>query len=251
MSAIGKTYRLHGGANCAPEVHASAVQVPERTANARAYLRLKQAVLSGRFGPGEVVTLRAVTQLLGGGEMAAREAVKRLISEGAFTALPNRSARVPELGRRDIVQLSELRVMLESHAAGLATANITVPQIAGLRALEDRMIACVASGDFDAYKPLNMAFHFEIYRIADDPPLASLIDSLWLRMAPYTSRTVDWVSTIPGRFQEIATCRHEELLSAFQRRDIDGARKAMTTDLAEIHETDGFWSAVQSWIVDP
>src|SRR6185312_9723149 len=76
-------------------------RLPGLTANARAYLQLKQEVLSGRFRPGEVITLRTMTELLGAGEMAAREAVKRLISEGAFKALPNRSARVPVLQRRE------------------------------------------------------------------------------------------------------------------------------------------------------
>jgi len=70
------------------------------TDNARAYQSLKQAVLSGGFKPGEVVTLRALATRLAIGDTPVREAVKRLISEGAFEGLPNRSARVPLLDRR-------------------------------------------------------------------------------------------------------------------------------------------------------
>jgi DNA-binding FadR family transcriptional regulator len=60
--------------------------VTRRNANTRAYLLLKQAVLSGSFRPAQVITLRMMTEFLGLGEMPAREALKRLISEGAFTA---------------------------------------------------------------------------------------------------------------------------------------------------------------------
>jgi DNA-binding GntR family transcriptional regulator len=213
------------------------------TANFRAYLTLKQAVLSGSFRPSQVITLRMVSEMLGMGEMPAREALKRLISEGAFKAMPNRSARVPVLEKKEIIQLCELRQELESKAAFLAAQNISLHQIDHLRTFHDGMIAAVAAGDLPEYKRLNMAFHFEIYRIAQNEPLESLIDTLWLRMAPFISRTINWLDTVPGRFEQIANCRHSEILSAFQHRDAEAARSAMHADLSEIHESDGYWQS--------
>jgi DNA-binding GntR family transcriptional regulator len=214
------------------------------TANARGYTLLKNAVLSGAFKPGQVITQRSVIELLGLGEMAAREALKRLIAEGAFKAMPNRSARVPELNPREIRQICELRYQLESDAAFLAAENITLHQIGHLRALHESMVGCVQSGDIAAYKSRNMAFHVEIYRIADNEPLASLIESLWLRMSPFISRTINWASQLPGRFEGIATCNHEGILAALQRRDPEAAREAMRRDLADLHATEGYWESL-------
>jgi DNA-binding GntR family transcriptional regulator len=213
-------------------------------ANTRAYLLLKQAVFSGRFGPSQTITLRMVTEFAGVGEMPAREALKRLISEGAFEAMPNRSARVPVLAREEIAQLCELRVLLESKAAFLAAQNIDLHQIEHLRRMHEGMILCAANGDLQEYKKLNMAFHFEIYRIAGNKPLADLIEALWLRMAPFISRTISWVKTVPGRFDEVATQRHGELLSAFQTRNAEAAHLAMELDLSDIHETEGYWDSI-------
>ncbi len=220
--------------------------VAEGNSNTRAYLRLKQAVLSGRFRPSQTITLRMATELLGLGEMPAREAIKRLVAEGAFNAMPNRSARVPLLDRRDILQLCELRVLLESKAAFLAAENITLHQIEHLRLMHQKMLACHPRGDLHDYKQLNMSFHFEIYRISGNEHLAHLIETLWLRMAPFISRTINWIATIPGRFEEIGSNGHEALLTAFQNRDAEGARAAMMLDLSEIHETDGYWDALDS-----
>lgn len=214
---------------------------PGLTAYSRAYLMLKQAVLSGDFRPSQIITLRMVTALLGMGVMPAREALKRLISEGAFRAMPNRSARVPVLDKKEIIQLCELRQYLESKAAFLAAQNISLHQIAHLRSLHEGMVGSIATGDLAEYKRLNMAFHFEIYRIADNEPLESLIDSLWLRMAPFISRTISWLTTVPGRFDDIANCRHAEILVAFQNRDAEAARAAMHADLSEIHES--YWDS--------
>jgi DNA-binding GntR family transcriptional regulator len=57
------------------------------TVQQRAYLALRDSVLSGLFLPGEPVTLRMLTERLNLGAMPVREALKRLIAEGAFEAL--------------------------------------------------------------------------------------------------------------------------------------------------------------------
>src|SRR5882757_2350429 len=137
---------------------------PGEAAHIRAYGVLKEAVLAGNFRPGEVVTLRSLAKQLSIGEMPVREALRRLTSEGAFESLPNRSARVPVLTRRQIEQILELRQQLEGKAAALAARNITLVQIEHLRALQDGIEQSIEKGDSRTHTALNMAFHFEIYR---------------------------------------------------------------------------------------
>lgn len=215
------------------------------TDNARAYTSLKQAVLSGGFKPGEVVTLRALAKRLTIGDTPAREAVKRLISEGAFEGLPNRSARVPLLDRREIQQILDLRILLESNAAALAAQNITLHQIEQLRALHKAMGTAVVADDSHAYGKYNMAFHFEIYRIADNKTLATLIEALWLRMAPFVSRTRSLITSDAGQAWQVACGSHEALLAAMQARDAEAARSAMRADLSALSKIDGYWEGIE------
>ncbi|MEA3174711.1 MAG: hypothetical protein QOF42_2122 [Gammaproteobacteria bacterium] len=214
------------------------------TDNARAYISLKQAVLAGCFKPGEVLTLRALVKRLGIGDTPVREAVKRLISEGAFEGLPNRSARVPFLDRREIQQILDLRIMLESNAAALAAQNITLHQIEQLRALHKSMGTAVATDDSEAYGQLNMAFHFEIYRIADNKTLATLIEALWLRMAPFVSRKRSLITSDPDQAWQVACGHHEALLAALLSRDAEAARSALREDLSALTKIDGYWEGL-------
>lgn len=214
------------------------------TAYERAYKALKAAVHSSNFQSGEILTLRRLTNSLGFGAMPVREAVKRLISEGAFEGLPNRSARVPILSPREIQQLAELRLLLEPDAAALAARNMTLHQLDDLRRMYDAMVTCVAARDFQGYKNLDTAFHFEIYRIADNKPLASLIDALWLRMAPFISRWIHWMAADPAAFDQIANCHHEVLLTAFRHRDPEAARVALKNDLACTAKTPQYFDAL-------
>jgi DNA-binding GntR family transcriptional regulator len=215
------------------------------TDNERAYGALKKLVLAGGFKPGEVVTLRSIATRLEIGDTPVREAVKRLISEGAFEALPNRSARVPTRNRREIQQILDLRITLESNAAALAAQNITLHQIEQLRAAHKAMGAAVAGNDSQAYGELNMAFHFEIYRIADNRTLATLIEALWLRMAPFVSRTRALLEGDAAQAWYLACGQHEALLLAMQTRDAEAARAAMRADLSTLSKIDGYWEGVE------
>lgn len=79
------------------------------TIQQRAYEALREAVITGLFVPGELVTLRSLSERLGVSDMPVREALRRLIAEGAFESLPNHSARVPFPSREDVAQINQLR----------------------------------------------------------------------------------------------------------------------------------------------
>jgi DNA-binding GntR family transcriptional regulator len=217
---------------------------PGETDNTRAYTALKQAVLSGSFRPGELVTLRALGTRLEIGDTPVREAIKRLISEGAFEGLPNRSARVPLLDRREIQQILDLRILLESNAAALAAQNITLHQIEQLRSFHRAMDAAVAANDSSEYGKFNMAFHFEIYRIADNKTLATLIEALWLRMAPFVSRSRSLIESDVDHARHLACDNHEAILAAMQARDAGAAQLAMREDLSALSRIDGYWEGI-------
>ena len=117
-------------------------------------------------------------------------------------------------------------------------------QIEQLRALHEAMGAAVAADDGNAYGKYNMAFHFEIYRIADNKTLATLIEALWLRMAPFVSRTRSLITSDAGEAWQVACGSHEALLTAMQTRDAEAARAAMRADLSALSKIDGYWEGI-------
>ena len=94
-----------------------------------------------------------------------------------------------------------------------------------------------------------MAFHFEIYRIADNKTLATLIEALWLRMAPFVSRTRSLITSDPSQAWYVACGQHEALLLAMQTRDAEAARAAMRADLSALSKIDGYWEGVEHALV--
>lgn len=205
------------------------------TTQNRAYLALKDAVLAGKFYPGTIVTLRKLSEMLGTSEMPIREALKRLTAEGAFEALPNRSARVPTLTRHQMNQILELRVELESKAAAQATEHMTKRHIDQLIALEERMELALDSNQLSDYVSLNKEFHFLIYRVADNEPLLALIEALWLRMAPVVAFNLTEAEHAMERFSRLGRAHHFEIINAFQMHDPVKASQEIRGDL--LHPT--------------
>jgi DNA-binding GntR family transcriptional regulator len=214
------------------------------TVQNRAYAALKNAVMEGRFRPGETVTLRALSSLLGTSDMPVREALRRLTSEGAFEALPNRSTRIPRLSRRQVEQIYELRVELEGKAAALAADQISKHQVDELVALQAQLNDCIEHGDMNRFTAINKEFHFRVYAIADNEPMQTLIEMLWLRMGPLVS----WIGTLsaesPDHMRKIGQAHHNRLIKALQARDADAACEAMRADLREPTRLAGFWRAI-------
>jgi DNA-binding GntR family transcriptional regulator len=216
-----------------------------RTDYEQAYEALRATVLGGGFIPGEVLTLRALRNKLGLGIMPVREALKRLISEGAFEGLPNRSARVPTLKRREVEEILDLRRDLEGKAAYLAAKNVTMGQIESLRTLQEQMTQCVSAGDVRRYTELNMTFHFEIYRIAESPVLLKVIQALWLRMGPLLTSSVMLIARDRQMFDRTGTHSHEKIIDAFHRRDPSAAQAAMQEDLLTPTTAKHYWEAIE------
>ena len=231
VTQVSRIRPAHLSAAVPAPVRSRTGDAPAEAAHSRAYGVIKEAVLAGKYGPGEIVTLRSLARQLAIGEMPVREALRRLTSEGAFEALPNRSARVPDLDRRQVQQLLELRVFLEGKAAADAARNITLVQIERSRSLQSEIKSSIIGGDSRTLGALNMAFYFEIYRIADNPLLASLIQTLWLRMAALIARCMLILTRHPDKFGREARENHKRLLAALQARDPIRAEQAMRRDL--------------------
>ena len=81
---------------------------------------IREEILTGRLAPGEPVVETQWAPRLKVAQTSIREAINILVSEGFIEKDPGRSARVVGLSREDLVQLYQLRAVVEGLAARLA-----------------------------------------------------------------------------------------------------------------------------------
>ncbi len=201
-------------------------QIDSRTLRGQAGEALRTALRTGQFEPGQKMTIRGLSAALKISSTPIREALQGLAAEGAIEILPNRLIRVPLLSTARLVELRELRLMLEGHATALATDRLEKTGIAALERAEAAIVALRPKGDVKLRIRAIGAFHFLIYNGAGQPILTSIIEGLWLRHAPYVNYL------FPGYVDREAGRMRGETLSAMRRGDAAAARASMERDIA-------------------
>ena len=198
----------------------------------RAYAHLKQALTAGLFRPGEVVTLKGVAESLGTSVMPVRDAVSRLVAQGALEMPTSRSIRVPQMSREHFEDLCRCRILVEGEAAGLAAQHIAQEAITRIEDINEQYLGGYAAGDIHGALVANQSFHFSVYQESGSKLLFSMIETLWLQSGPYLSLLMDTAAD-DSRTVDIATHHHERLIAALRRGDPEAARAALRADISD------------------
>ncbi|AXQ93583.1 GntR family transcriptional regulator [Cereibacter sphaeroides] len=205
-------------------------QIERVTMGERIYNELCQLLIAGKLQPGERLSLRTVAEALGVSMMPVREAVARLVADGALTVHANRAITVPLMTVAKLRELTRIRIEIEGYAVAEAATRCTAGQLAAIGRLDAafRQATLAPEGGSDDSLRLNKELHFAIYEAAGSPVLLSIIEGLWLKVGPIFNLDL----RAARRFSTGAAEKHHAaLVAALTRRDPEGARQALSADI--------------------
>lgn len=129
-----------------------------------AYRALLSAIRSGDYVPGDRLRETEIAERAGLSRTPIREALRKLEGDGIVEHRPRVGAVVRQLGHREVVELYEMRLVLERTAAELAAKHAIDAEVDELEALN----AAIADTNSDppAAAALNQQFHQALYRAA-------------------------------------------------------------------------------------
>ena len=190
------------------------------SAHEQAYHHLSHAIRMGHMKPGERLVADDVANAIGMSRMPVREALRRLASEGLLVMPPNRGAIVRELSEAEVVEVFEMRAVLEGLAAAMAARRCTPGDIADLQDLLASMQRC--EGDLSQWITVHRQFHERLCGISAAPRLMQQISSLHSVVEPLMRI---WLENDPasGAVQQV----HQRLLATLQSGDADRMEQEM------------------------
>ena len=204
-----------------------AVPAARLPAHETIYRELRALVLFGDLAPGQAVTIQGLCDRLGAGMTPVREALRRLIAEGALEFQGNRRVSVPLLDAGNIGELIFARQWLDPYLARCATDRAAQGDLNRLTEIDDDLDGAILRGDMRAYLELNYRFHRTLYEIAAAPILTEVADGLWLRFGPSLRVVCGRVGT------EGLPDRHKDLLAAMRAGDSEAAAEAIRADVVQ------------------
>ncbi len=188
----------------------------------RAYLELRDRIVTLRLAPGSVVREDELMSELTIGRTPLREAVKRLALENLVSVQPRRGTFVSEVEAADIVNITEVRAELEGYAAELAAERMEGVSRIAAEALLREVEGLSRPDDPDWLMRFDGRIHRFTWEASGNPYLAETLERYFTHSLRIWYLVLD---RLPGLGHAV----HDQgrLLEALLRQDAVAARSLM------------------------
>ncbi|AUC98366.1 MULTISPECIES: GntR family transcriptional regulator [unclassified Bradyrhizobium] len=195
-----------------------------------AYERVLEAIVFGDLAPGSAVDEKGLAQSFDIGLAGIRDALARLEIEGMVERQPRIGTKIAALGVRELQDLYEMRVMVEPVAANMAAKRAEDLDIRKLLDLGKRYREIVKTRNIRELVGVDQQFHRSVAAATKNAFLERQITVLSNNALRF------WYANSPrmtdqARRENLAD--HLEVIAAIQRRDAEGAERAMRHLLSE------------------
>lgn len=181
--------------NRVPSVAASGsdpgVRATPATLKSHIFHRLREAIVSGRYRPGERLNESKIAREFGISRIPVREALMQLQEAGLVMNHERRGMFVTLLSEEDVQRINSLRVVLEAEALKLCRLRMSKKDAARLSDVVARMEVWTEGTEMDA-AALDLEFHRTLWEAAGNPYLTRALDSLVTSL--FAHKALEYVS---------------------------------------------------------
>jgi len=186
---------------------------------------LREAIIEGRFGPGERLMEVQLADEMGVSRTPVREAIRKLELEGFVVMIPRKGAYVASYSVKDIVDVFEVRTALEGLAAGLAAERVTPDELEEMERAVLQIYEVSHGNNLDVLVAKDTEFHDLIYKASRNQRLVQIITHLKEQIQRFRTTSL----AVPGRSKD-AVEEHRGIVEAISDRNVE-----LATALAREH----------------
>lgn len=199
----------------------------------QAYQAIRSAILGYKLPPGTALSVPKLASQLAISRSPVREAVQWLVRDELAMAAPHRETIVARIGLEDLLQLYEMRGMLEGLAARLATEKLDISARGELESIVEQHRKVLEQGEgLEPHVEVDIRFHRTIREIAGNQHLVEALDRIQekVRLAMHS---LWWIDNAPHHALE----DHEKILATMFSGDPDATEMAARAHIARLRTT--------------
>ncbi len=170
----------------------------QATIKQQVYQIIKDKISNGIYKPGEWLQENELASEMNVSRSPVREALRHLASDGLVISVPNKGVFVKEISAKDIQNIYDFRVMLESYAIQRSAENMTDE-------IRQAFLNCVSglkdahqANDLQSYIELDTKLHNMIIALSGNP----LVESTYEKLYSMCKRFRSYSLNDPQRFDE-------------------------------------------------
>ncbi|MFT8350972.1 GntR family transcriptional regulator [Clostridium saccharoperbutylacetonicum] len=176
--------------------------------------RLRKAIMDGSFDSGDRLVETSIAEGMGVSRTPVREAFRQLEIEGLAENVPRKGTIVKGISKRDILEIYEIREVLEGLAFRLACANISEERILELKEMLLKMEQSIDNNDIKEYWRLHGEFHNTIMYFSNNQRLIDQMKQIYEYLSKLRNFTL-----VMNKRRIIAMEEHKALIKAFENKD--------------------------------
>lgn len=176
--------------------------------------QLEEDIVFGRLFPRQRLTEDELMTRFGLKRHAVRQVLAQLEQRGAVERKRNVGAEVHAFTAREVMDLYDLRELLETRAAERIALPVDEARLAALVAVQREHDAAVAAGDARRVFRSNQRFHRELFGLLDNPVLQQAIEEYARRTHP-----IRFGSLAAAGYRERARQEHWAMIQALRQGD--------------------------------
>ncbi|WP_213991074.1 GntR family transcriptional regulator [Sodalis sp. dw_96] len=188
---------------------------------------LRQAIMTGRYAPGERLIERELCETLGVSRTSVREALRKLEAEKLVHIVPNKGPIVAIISQQEAAELYALRGLLEGFAAREFAQRASEADIARFGAAVQQLHAAGAAQDQGQVLDAKNALYDVLLNNCGNSLVKEILSSLHSRINLLRATSLMHLQRLPASLGEI-----DNLYQAIQRRDADAAQAAAQLHVA-------------------
>lgn len=196
------------------------------------YTELKDQIIKGQYAPNFALTEIQLANKYGVCRNTVKKSLMMLETDGLVTLERNKGARVKVCSISEILEMQDVRCILESYITVNAAHNISKKDLSKLENILNEMTEHKMKNEIIEYSVCNRQFHSIIFEACTNRTAVDLTNHLKNQMKKYNGKTI----LVPGRAEQ-SLKEHIAIFEALKIGDAEAAGEAMKTHMKNVAET--------------
>jgi len=180
----------------------------------KVYLSLKEKIINNSIKPGAKLSEATIAKKMGISRTPVREALRKLVDYQFATMRPNLGIAVNDISIEDVVEVMQLRGVLEGLAARIAAIVISKEEIKVLENCVNKMKIYRDENNVSEYFKLNKEFHEIILNTCRNKRLREIHKNLEEQILGFRQKSLNIPERIKHSFND-----HQQILEALRKNN--------------------------------
>jgi DNA-binding GntR family transcriptional regulator len=191
--------------------------------NEKIYNLIKERITNFEYPPGFQMNIRSLQDELGVSNSPIKDALFRLAGEGLVEITSRKGTFVKDISEKDLYEIEQIRIILETAAAALIAKTITDEQLDRLDVLYNETLIPENEFEYSKFMKKDNRFHLEIIKMTNNQRLVEIYKQLNAHVhITRFEHARNRKKPLPWTHQD-----HRNILKALKLRDPERVKKAI------------------------